>query len=61
MIKEIGNYPLKYTDCMLTLSPGLTGHMFAGIGIDSGQKVSKFFVSHVEESMAGCMNVNGIY
>jgi hypothetical protein len=61
MIKEIGNYPFNYRDWMLTLSPRLAGHMLAGNGVDSGQKISKFFVSHMEESIAGHMKLNGVY
>jgi hypothetical protein len=30
-------------------------------GVVSGQKSSKFFVLHVEESMAGHVGVNGVY
>jgi hypothetical protein len=30
-------------------------------GAVSDQKISKFFVSHVEESMAGHVGINGVY
>jgi hypothetical protein len=39
---------------------------FSGLFVNSpgavfDQKTSKFFVSHQEESMAGHVNVNGVY
>jgi hypothetical protein len=30
-------------------------------GVVSGQKISKFFVSHMEKYMTGQVNVNGVY
>jgi hypothetical protein len=32
-----------------------------GNGVVSSQKISKFFVSHMEESMAGHISVSGVY
>jgi hypothetical protein len=52
------------------LDPPSTLRLFLGIslstnvngnGIISGQKTSKFFVSHMEESREELMDINGIY
>jgi hypothetical protein len=45
----------------LTVSPRWFCYMCCGSGGVCDQKTSKFFVSHVEEFMAGHVDVNGVY
>jgi hypothetical protein len=64
---KIINFLGKYNVSKLTIVNKVQelGVQFSGSangnGVVSGQKISKFFVSHVEESMAGHMGVNGVY